>query len=114
MPRGVTDSIVGFEPTGGGLNPPGAAIRSRASSNATAGPHFEGPVGAMGGAPQARRVLARAVAAFGCVRYLARTLSTMSRESKTAFYKATKFWTVFLLALCLAAAMWKLLGANLG
>ena len=36
----------------------------------------------------------------------------MSSESKTAFYKATKFWTVLLLALCVAAAMWRLLGAG--
>jgi hypothetical protein len=36
----------------------------------------------------------------------------MSSESKTAFYKATKFWTVFLLALCVAAAMWKLMSAS--
>jgi len=31
----------------------------------------------------------------------------MSSESTTAFYKAAKFWMVFLLALCLAAAMWR-------
>ncbi len=36
----------------------------------------------------------------------------VSRESTTAFYKATKFWMVFVLALCVAAAMWKMLGAT--
>ncbi len=35
----------------------------------------------------------------------------MSRESTTAFYKATKFWMVFLLALCVAAAMWRMVGS---
>ena len=36
----------------------------------------------------------------------------MSSESKTAFYKATKFWMVFLLALFVAAALWKMMGGN--
>lgn len=35
-------------------------------------------------------------------------------ETKTAFYKAVKFWLALVLALLAAAALWRLIGAGQG